>query len=152
MIKPKRDWNKCSRTFNNMLAMLDRLQDSFLRDVGVSREEALFRFNLAPLPMRRDIALLGLLHRTALGKGPPQFMDIFKRRPGSLLLVDPLEGREASLLMRRSIWGLVRVYNTLGGALQCAEVKGLQYMLQERAKSVVSKHLLTAWDRLYSPR
>ena len=54
------------RATSSVLAQLDRLQDSFLREIGLFREEALIHFNLAPLSMRRDIALLGLLHRSAI--------------------------------------------------------------------------------------
>ena len=92
-----------------VLAQLDCVQDSFLRELGLSSEDALLHFNLAPLSMRRDIALLGVLHRAAIGSGPPQFREFFKRRLGSLRLVDPLEGHSVSLLMRRSIWGLVPI-------------------------------------------
>ena len=91
-------------------------------------------FDLAPLSTRRDNALLGLLHRTAIGRGPPQFQELFKRRAGSLRLEDPLEGVDVSLLMRRSIWGLIGVFNKLGNALQYSDVKGFQYVLQERTK------------------
>ena len=87
----------------SVLGRLDRLQDSFLRVLGISKEDALLYFNLAPLSMRRDIAVLGLLHRSAIGHGPPQFHEFFKRRSGSLRLVDTMEGCDASLMMKRSI-------------------------------------------------
>ena len=135
-----------------VLKQLDKTQDSFLRELGIDSIAALMDFNLAPLSMRRDIALLGMLHRAALGNGPPQLREMFKRRIGSLKLVDPLEGRQPTILMRRSIWGLVRVYNTLGASLQCSAVKYFQMHLQERAKSIVSKGLLADWSSLYSPR
>jgi len=80
------------------LNRLDRLQDSFLQELGITREAALMDFNLAPLSMRRDIALLGLLHRTAIGEGPAQFKELFKRRPNSYRLEDPLESQNASPL------------------------------------------------------
>ena len=102
--------------------------------------------------MRRDIALLGVIHRAALGEGPPQFKEYFSRRQGSLRLLDPLEVKNVSLLMRRSIWGLVRVYNTLAGTLQCGSVKDFQKHCQDRAKQVVAKRLLADWDTLHSPR
>ena len=41
-----------------VLGKLDRLQDVFLNEFGISREDALMVFNLAPLPIRRDIAIL----------------------------------------------------------------------------------------------
>ena len=102
--------------------------------------------------MRTCIALLGLLHRAAIGEGPAHFREYFKRRAGSFKLVDPLATRKASPLLQRSIWGLVKIYNKLGGALQCSAVKDFQGMLQERAKRVVAKHLLADWEYLYSPR
>ena len=138
---------------STVLGRVDRLQGSFLRELGVSSEDALLHFNLAPLSTRRDVALLGLLHRAAIGGGPPQLRALFKRRVGSLRLFDPLEGCEVSLLMGRSIWSLVRVYNKLGSALACCEVKGFQSLLQDRLKSIASKKLNPdSWGKTYSPR
>jgi hypothetical protein len=45
---------------------LDRVQDKFLEDVGISSQDALLQFNLAPLASRRVIAMLGLIHRAVL--------------------------------------------------------------------------------------
>ena len=42
----------------------DAVQNRYLRDVGVDDVTALVNFHLAPLPTRRDIAMLGLIHRT----------------------------------------------------------------------------------------
>jgi hypothetical protein len=44
-----------------------------MRDIGVDEISALITFHLAPLATRRDIAMLGLIHKTILGKGPTQF-------------------------------------------------------------------------------
>jgi hypothetical protein len=134
------------------LNKIDKLQDNFLRELCITREAALIEFNLAPLSMRRDIALLGLLHRAAIGEGPAHFKELFHRRAGSFKLVDPLTTESVSLFMRRSIWGLIRVYNLLGGATTCGTVADFQKMLQLRAKSVVKKNLLHDWNTLYSPR
>ena len=59
------------------LRPLNQLQTSFLHNAGLTELEGLMVFNLAPLPTRRDIAMLGLIHRTALGKGPEQFQEFF---------------------------------------------------------------------------
>ena len=131
---------------------LDRLQDKFLRELGVTREAALIDFGLAPLSMRRDIALLGLLHRAAIGKGPTHFQSHFRRTEGTLFLNDILANTRPSLLMKRSIWGLVRIYNTLGSSLQCTSVTAFQKLLQDRAKRVVVKQVWANWPCLYSPR
>ena len=44
----------------SVLDKLDSIQRSFFRDMGISKEDALMdrRFHLAPLGMRRDIAML----------------------------------------------------------------------------------------------
>ena len=65
------------------LSRLDKVQSRFLRKAGMDEVSALMHFNLAPLQMRRDIAMLGVLHRAALGEGPPQLKELFQRRPGS---------------------------------------------------------------------
>ena len=59
------------------LAGIDALQRRFLRECGLSDEEALLHFNLAPLETRRDIAKLGLIHRSVLGGGPRHFANSF---------------------------------------------------------------------------
>ena len=136
----------------SLLWKLDKLQVIFLRQLGVDTESALLDFNLAPLSMRRDIAMLGILHRAAIGDGPVQFREHFYRKTGSLRLHDVLEGTNPSPLMRRSIWGLVKVYNSLGGSHTCSTVSAFQYLLQERTKRVVQKQLLGDWMLLYPPR
>ena len=64
------------------LTPLDNLQNGFVRDtVGATDLEALFVFNLAPLRTRRDIAMLGIVHRAALRKGPPHLWRFFTHTP-----------------------------------------------------------------------
>ena len=53
-----------------VLRRLDAVQRNFLHDIGVDEVTALLHFHLAPLNTRRDIALLGVIHRAVLGKGP----------------------------------------------------------------------------------
>ena len=103
----------------SVLSQLHKTFDVFLSDLWIPREAALLEFNLAPLGMRRDIAMLGMIRRAAIVKGPPHFRKLFRRRAGSRLLVDPLAGRNVSLFMNRSARGVCKVYNTLGGALDC---------------------------------
>ena len=45
----------------------------FLREVGLTAEEVFLKWRLAPLQTRRDVAGLGLIHRTVLGQGPIHF-------------------------------------------------------------------------------
>ena len=62
---------------------LGAVQNRFLREVGLSPADAVHEFNLAPLSARRDVAMLGLIHRTCLGEGPPG-LQIFVQEGGGL--------------------------------------------------------------------
>ena len=64
------------RATDTVLAPLNRLQENFLRQLGITPLEALMEFNLALLATRRDVAMLGLVHRAALRQGPPQFLGV----------------------------------------------------------------------------
>lgn len=129
------------------LEPLDKLQATFLREVGLTPLEALKKYNLAPLETRRDIALLGVVHRTVLGEGPPQFQRWFfaaegasheyntrrqeARRKHGKQLHDYLN-RDQSALLRRSPLGLARVYNELDAqVVKCTTVKSFQAELQK---------------------
>ena len=62
---------------DSTLACVDRVQARFLRAVGLTEEEALLNFRLAPLSMRRCIAILGFLHRVVLGLTSTQIGELF---------------------------------------------------------------------------
>ena len=139
-----------------LLQRLDEVQSRFLRDIGVDEVTALMEFNLAPLEVRRDIALLGMIHRAAIGDGPPQLRDFFKRRKGSMMISDPYENTSRPPLLKRTAWGLIPVYNKLGsGAQSINAVKDFQWYLQERVKTLIRKGFIDQWKdwrRVYSPR
>ena len=143
------------RATTGVLEELDRVQDRFLKAVDLNPANALLRFNLAPLQTRRDMAMLGAIHRTVLGEGPPHFQRWFVRVPRkdhghntraqeklhSKQLFDFLEQRDTELL-RRSVLGLVRVYNRLPQeAVDKPSVKAFQRWLQDfvRGKAALKK-------------
>ena len=112
------------------LAELGAVQDKVLEAAGVTEVEALLRCRLAPLAARRDMALLGLIHRTLLGKGPPQFKRFFEldeqacqeRNGKHRLQVKELAahwsdfalpGSRPAAYIDHSMFGLIRVYNSL---------------------------------------
>ena len=149
----------------SVLELLDKVQRRFLREVGLSDTEALLRYNLAPLEARRDIAGLGLIHRTVLGQGPPQFHKWFfleTRVPAYLTrlqtskhtrhLHDWLgEGRQTELL-RRSLLGQVRTYNKLAQEeVDCKTVKTFQRTLQNKLK-LKTRREEDSWQRTFSCR
>ena len=114
----------------DVLDKLDRVQSRFLRDAGVDDGSALVHFNLAPLASRRDMAMLGVLHRTVLGKGPPHFKDHFKVETGRRLK-DPRRVMNDPLV-KRSALGLAAIYNMLPGSCrEKSSVKDFQRELQK---------------------
>ena len=145
------------------MAPLDRILERFLRQLGVLDEDALLHFNLAPLSLRRDMAALGVIHRTVLGLGPQHFkqwfyFDTMERRHSTRLgrrhgrqLADPYwqYGRE---YLNRSLVGYVSVYNLLPERIVSAtKVKDFQTLLQDMVKDVAASGD-TSWRTLYSTR
>ena len=124
------------------LCRLDAVPSRFLRDVSVDDVSALINFHLAPLSTRRDIAMLGLIHRTVLSKGPKQFTSFFRRdpdHPGKL--VDPRRDSKSPLI-KRSALRLVAIYNLLPqSVVSTKSVSALQKGLQEIIASfAVTEH------------
>ena len=84
--------------------------------LGISHEESLMHFNMAPLDIRRDIAQLGLIHRSVLKKGPPHFQRLFPR-------IQSINGHYRSIFNRahgcraayikHSVFSLIGCYNRL---------------------------------------
>ena len=60
-----------------ILGPLDKLQRRFISNLGITIEEAFIAFNFASLEARRDMAMLGLIHRAAVGQGPIQLQTRF---------------------------------------------------------------------------
>ena len=142
----------------DVLKRLDNVQYRFLRDAGVDELNALFHFHLAPLSTRRDIALLGVIHRSVLGKGPPHFKQFFKRadvtaaRRHRFHLVDVRGSKSTSNLIIRSAFGLIGVYNLLPELVVSAKsVKLFQHNLQDLVKERASQGC-NNWADSLSPR
>ena len=112
--------------FTSVLKEVDEVQTRFLRELEVTEESALMNFNLAPLSTRRDIAMLGVIHRAALREGPQQLLKFFRlavpassfarvsrhRSVHSMRLEEWPAGRNLDII-RRSALGSIRVYNLL---------------------------------------
>ena len=149
---------------DTVLEPLDKLQQNFLDRVGVSQVEALVEFRLAPLSCRRDMAMLGVLHRAALKEGPEHFFSFFypseadarrntrwESRRHKFPLVEYRQGRFLEVL-RRSALGLVSVYNRLPAEIVAAKtVKEFQRQLQDllTARAMAGKQ---DWTDTFSPR
>ena len=135
-----------------VLSRLDGVQCRFLRDIGVNEIDALVTFHLAPLATRRDIAMLGLIHRTILRKGPPQFSAFFQRDEQYVRkLIDPCRACRCPLI-RRSALGLVAIYNMLPHSVTCEKsVSSFQKRLQDIVLSLATAGH-PQWVQAFSPR
>ena len=145
---------------NFFLSQIDRVQEVFLEELGISSDAALIEFNLAPLPVRRDIAMMGLLHRIAHNRAPPQFSKLvrlaahepFPRclRPGgrhSMQFIDILDGTH-SKMMGRSCLRLIYGWNMLPAALvDTKSASSFQRVLQQAVKRA-AKSGLANWTSL----
>ena len=141
---------------------LDRVQTRFLEEIGVDPLTAFTVFNLAPLQARRNIAMLGLIHRAVLGQGPVHFQSFFKldgtalRRSGRFQR-HPLQIREYRdgtqlEIVKRSCLGLASVYNLLPS--ECvghSDVKGFQRSLHDHLRDCAQRGL-EQWELLHCPR
>ena len=56
-----------------VLEKLDAVHYKFLRDIGIHPNEAFLNFNFGPPNLRRNIGILGLLHKRVLGLSHPMF-------------------------------------------------------------------------------
>ena len=111
---------------------LDRMQRSFLHQLGLTDEEAFVNFNFAPLSLRRSIGILGFLHKRILGTCHPTLVQVFplaapllhnKTIDGSLLL----QVRSHRALHARSIWPYIHIYNRLSqGMVDHRDMKSFQ--------------------------
>ena len=124
----------------SVLNELDVTMDRFLHSVSLTDIEALMHFRLAPLSVRRDIAILGILHRSAIGEGPPalqQFFTMDVRVPPPRAprrhcrhMMDPCGLRWPDYAFHSAL-GAVRVYNILPDYIVSARsVKAFQSRLQ----------------------
>ena len=149
-------YHACASTLEG----IDRVQSSFLRDIGVGELSAFMEFNLVPLSLRRDIAMLGLIHRAVLGQGPSHVREFFylerqaNRRSQRFrrhhLQLHEYRGGSHLDIVGRSALGLASVYNLLPrDIVEAMSVKHFQGLLQELARDLASRGI-PDWQSLYS--
>ena len=143
----------------SLLQQIDGIQGRFLSAIGITKKVALMEFRLAPLNARRDMGMLGLIHRTVIGEGPKQFAKFFVRAP----LPIRTHGRSALRchrrqlithrkgpfleILRNSVLGLVDVYNMLPVYIADAPtVKLFQRRLQELLVTCVWEQVGEWWN------
>ena len=162
-------WNTVPLKYHasaTVLNNVDSVQRMFLKDMNVSAEDALMDklFNLAPLDMRRDIAMLGVMHRAVLKKGPKQLHKWFftvnpRAKPRTRSdnsssrvrqVFNYVDGTQSEFL-RRSAFGLTAVYNSLPEYVVLLHaVKAFQGALQCVAKRQI-KNGTPNWAFMHHP-
>lgn len=139
----------------SILSMLDNVQNLFLETAQCSSKDALLEYNLFPLSSRRSISMLGLLHHTQIGTAPNNLNKLFPKARSTLYhfsvpscnpshdkQIQSCIGPRSSITLRRSIFGLIPIYNKLPAHVISAETaklfqNRLQSMLKLRAKEGV---------------
>ena len=145
------------------LDAVDRQFNRFLRDIGLTRLEALMEFHLAPLKSRKDMAMFGVIHRAVLGLGPEQVRNHFigvsasahpdgrnTLRRHSRQLQSYRSGKFLEITAF-SILGLIDVYNLLPERIVRKEcVHTFQRALQEILKDAATNGNIN-WEEMFPP-
>ena len=128
------------------LSTLDELQRRFVRKLGLDESEAFLRKGgLAPLELRRDIAVLGFLHKIQLGDVHPDLHGLFPRyiepataptrRAARRHARQFREQSGNSFYFKQSLFGALTVYNFLPTyAVETTTVKAFQTLLTRDAR------------------
>ena len=141
------------------LDVLDKLQHGFLREIGLTIEQAFLDHNLAPLRLRRDIAVMGLLHKIQLGEAHADFSLLFQQDVYERAAFTRHNARRHRRQFRetwgntdyynRSIFSAVRVYNVLSADIVEAKcVKSFQTLLTKQAR-IACEANQPGWDRMF---
>ena len=59
-----------------LLFKLDRVYLNFLMELGVEQSDTFMNFNFAPPDLRRNIGILGMIHKHVLGRCHPVFQKL----------------------------------------------------------------------------
>jgi len=136
---------------DSALAPLDRLQRVFVSNMNMNEESAFVNFNLAPLCLRRDIAMLGFLHKCNLPNAHEDLLFLFPRRAATphgphnkqlwnKMIFDSNCTFQPEL-RRRSIFTLVHVYNALPQSIvNCDSISDFQSALTDVARKKLFLH------------
>ena len=150
----------------SVLSCVDRVQGRFLREIGLNELQALTDWKLAPLCSRRDMAMLGALHKLNLGRAPQQLCDLFPlvgapREISHLPLLRRLRQlhnrqlfthckHDSTEVMKGSVFGLVHCYNALPqSVVDLPSVKLFQRSLQQALLSF-ARSGAEDWPKLFS--
>ena len=140
--------------------ILDSLQADFVDELEMDQKTCFLDFNFAPLALRRDIAMLAVLHKRVLGISHEGFADLFpfaenQSRPGhhnkQIRCAHVNEMHFQQFLHTRSLLHLTLVYNRLPQRIDdLTSISEFQHELTEIAKARCASE--REWIDVFSPR
>ena len=131
---------------DTMLNKIGQVQTSFLNKLEVSLEQAFLEFNFAPAELRRNIGILGMIHKRVLGQCHPSYQQLlpwyserFDTPRGfghsKQLYGHWVEATSHPALFSRSIFSMVDIYNNLPQwVVDAQNVTHFQKMLTAEAR------------------
>ena len=145
-----------------LLEKVDQVQRSFVHKLGLTEQEAFLNFNFAPSSLRRNIAVLGLLHKRVLGQCHPTFERLLPYAEQSIdfrtfahskqLYGHRLEATHHRSLFSKSIFKMVDIYNNLPQhVVDVDKVTKFQHLLTEKAR-VRCRQGMPFWWQSFSAR
>ena len=150
---------------DSVLDPLEHLQSRFVRELDLTREEAFLNHNFIPLATRRDIGMLGFIFKSVRGEAHKHIQELF---PFAGVAVHPYETKFQSHrhaaqlvedrpgthhgLLRRSVFGLTRVWNRLPrDVVNAKTMTAFQKMLTNMVRNSCRRGNLD-WAETFSPR
>ena len=144
------------------LDKFDSVQRGFLNELPCTEQDAFLLYNFAPPTLRRDIGILGLLHKRVLGLCHPVYEEIFPWHTS--IFASPRPGHSKQLyggfrechfqhaLFQRSIFAMVDIYNNLSQEIVDSQtVSAFQSKLTEIARENC-KNNTPRWQFTYNTR
>ena len=124
-----------------MLGWFDDMQRNFLQEILLLPENAFLDYNFAPSSLRRDIGILGFLHKRILGQCHTALMQLLPRKPTCAPWHDKqLDTHVTQCVFRRSLYErslfhMIGVYNRLPQEVVAIDnVSGFQRCLTNMAR------------------
>ena len=144
------------------LARIDSMQRGFLHELDIDEAAAFLEFNFAPPCLRRDIALLGFLHKRILNLAHPKIAELLPLHNEVFTFASPGHNKKLHNhcekvafqreLFNRSIFALVNTYNALPQhVVDLSNVASFQAALTHTVKLRCQQHRAN-WQHFYSPR
>ena len=139
----------------SVVRRLDDMQHSFLREMNLLPESAFLDYNFAPSCLRRDIGILGFLHKRILGHCHTALMQFLPPATTDVPWHDKqLDTRSSDRVFRRSLYNkslfhMIGVYNRLPQeVVDVDNVSGFQRCLTDMARRKCARGALN-WQYIF---